>query len=363
MVDVTVDAKPKMQLPIDPDTIPDAVKKRAAAVDALYANGSLVVPQQSSEPAASEPPPPPAPPEPPRSLVEEPEPAPPLPVEEPPQRVSRETPPLEDENTESWKSRFLSMQGRYNSAQKTIGEMQEQMAQLGNEVMQLQQAVIQPPRAPPRPPAPPPVYVTPEDEQNYGRDLIDFTRRAATEVITPKLMEIEQQNAELQRRLAIEARRSMDQRVEQAVPNFREIDRDPRWHSWLRGVDLLSGRVRQQLLNEAIAAADAPRAISFFRGFQQEETATGHLEPAPVSRQAAPPREPAIPLASLAVPGRARPSTGGDASLPPEKPTYTRAQIAQLYSAHRKGAYVGREAEWARQDADIIAAGREGRIR
>ena len=44
------------------------------------------------------------------------------------------------------------------------------------------------------------------------------------------------------------------------------------------------------------------------------------------------------------------------------KPTYTRPQIQQFYDRHRKGGYAGREAEWARQKADIIAAGREGRI-
>jgi hypothetical protein len=44
------------------------------------------------------------------------------------------------------------------------------------------------------------------------------------------------------------------------------------------------------------------------------------------------------------------------------KSIYTRQQIAQLYSQHRRGYYNGREAEWARIDADIIAAGREGRI-
>ena len=38
------------------------------------------------------------------------------------------------------------------------------------------------------------------------------------------------------------------------------------------------------------------------------------------------------------------------------------AQIQALYEAHRRGAYAGREAEWARIDADIIAAAREGRI-
>ena len=44
------------------------------------------------------------------------------------------------------------------------------------------------------------------------------------------------------------------------------------------------------------------------------------------------------------------------------KPTYTRPQIQQLYDRHRKGGSAGREAEWARQEADIIAASREGRI-
>jgi hypothetical protein len=41
---------------------------------------------------------------------------------------------------------------------------------------------------------------------------------------------------------------------------------------------------------------------------------------------------------------------------------YTRTQIAQLYEAHRRGDYAGKEMQWRRQEADIIAAGREGRV-
>jgi hypothetical protein len=48
--------------------------------------------------------------------------------------------------------------------------------------------------------------------------------------------------------------------------------------------------------------------------------------------------------------------------LPHPASQYTRAQIAQIYAAHRKGAYAGREAEWARIDADIIRAAAEGRV-
>ena len=244
----------------------------------------------------------------------------------------QQQPAAESDNPELWKSRYYGLQGRYTSAQKTIGEMQEQMTQLGNELLQAQQYVR--PRQEEQS-APPPSqvtnYLTEQDVQNYGSDLVDFTQRAAAQALAPTLAQIEQQNAELQRRIAVEARRSMDARVEQAVPNFREIDRDPRWHRWLLGRDVYSGRIRQQLLNEAISTADASRAIHFFRGFQNEEAATGQSAPPPSSQQVLPPhREPAIDLATLAAPGRARPATGGDPSVPSDRPIYTRAQVAQL---------------------------------
>lgn len=336
MVDVVVDAKPKEKLPYDPNDIPEAVRKRVQAVEALYTSSD----QQSPTPTAPQTPIQPA--------VTSPPPAAPA--------ASAEGPA--DENDQSWKHRFLAMQGRYHATTKTIGEMQEQMSQLANELMHVQQA-----RPQRKQQKPTPVYLSDKDVENYGPELIEVTQRAALQAVAPQIQEVEQQNAELRKQLAKEARRRLDQAVELSVPNYKEIDRNPRWHRWLLGVDTMSGRVRQQLLNEAISAASAPRVISFFKGFLNEEAATGHIESAPSSQQPAAPREAAIPLASLAAPGRARPATGGETQFPPDKPIYTRAQIAQLYRMHQKGAYVGREAEWQRQDADIIAAGREGRIR
>jgi len=119
-------------------------------------------------------------------------------------------------------------------------------------------------------------------------------------------------------------------------------------------------------LNDAIAAADATRVSSFFRGFLAEEAATGHLEPPPQPRPTpqVPPREPAIPLASLAAPGRPRPATGGDG--PPslaDGPTYTRADITNAHKAYMKGAYRGREAEYEALQGEFIKAQNEGRLR
>lgn len=341
MVEVVVDQKPMEKLPYDPNDIPKAVRDRAAAVDALYS-------QTSSEPTT----PPTDAQVPTDQAVSPPTAAPPAPVASP-------SPEELDENSNTWKSRALSKEGRdraaLEQANRDLGELQERYY---NEVARSQQSQR---RAPPRQPAP--RYLTQEDEQNYGRDLIDVAQRAAREAIEPKLMSLEQKNEMLRRQLAKEQRRSMDQTVEMLVPDYREIDRNPRWHRWLLGIDVLSGRVRQTLLNEAISAGNAPRAASFFKSFLAEEVATGHVESAPVSQPAAAPREPAISLTSLAAPGRARPATGGPASLPADKPIYTRALIAQLYEQHRKGAYTGREAEWARLEADFFAAQKEGRYR
>jgi hypothetical protein len=169
-------------------------------------------------------------------------------------------------------------------------------------------------------------YLTQNDIENYGSDLVDFAQRAAAHAVAPHLQNLEQ-------RLARESRHRLDAQVAAAVPNFREIDQNPYWHRYLLEFDPLSGVVRQKLLNDAVASGDANRVIAFFRGFQQEAGQTA-----------------------------SSPSHRSRNTAAPSKPIYTRDQIGRLYEAHRKGAYAGREAEWNRIENDIFAAQREGRV-
>jgi hypothetical protein len=152
-------------------------------------------------------------------------------------------------------------------------------------------------------------YITEQDVQNYGTELIDLTQRAAVQALTPHLQNLSQQNAELQQRLAQEARRDLDQRVAQAVPDYQQIDRDPRWHQWLLTPDPLSGKLRQELLNDAIASSDLNRVVSFFRGFQQEAGAG-------TDQAAQQPRSRRMPMWG------------------PDRRIYSRAEIAKLYRQH-----------------------------
>src|SRR6476620_10523834 len=110
-------------------------------------------------------------------------------------------------------------------------------------------------------------FLTEKDVQDYGSDLVDFAQRAAVHAVGPHIENLQNQNYALRDRLAQEARRNLDQRVAALLPDYAERDQDPRWHDWLRQRDNLSGRVRQELLNDAIASTDAHRVVAFFRTF------------------------------------------------------------------------------------------------
>jgi hypothetical protein len=176
-------------------------------------------------------------------------------------------------------------------------------------------------------------FLTRADVDAFGSELVDFAQRAAAHALSPHLQNLEQQQAVLAERLRIEAKHRLDQQVAAAVPDYASIDRDPRWHQWLRGTDALNNRVRQALLNDAVNRADAHSIIAIFRSFMREGggSASGQSS-----------------------------ATAERSARPSGQRTYTRDQIAQLYSAHRKGLLTG--PAWERQEQDIFAAQRENRI-
>jgi hypothetical protein len=364
MVDVVVDQKPMPQKPVDPNTkMPDAVKRRAAAVDALYQQPQQPTPPDASvarneSPAApqatAQVPSPPGDPPPPAVSSAPPTAEPQAPPEPPPAEPPPGAEPPDDGAPGSWKHRYLAREGRHA---KELAEIEDQMAQMGQELVRLQRMVQQPQNAPP------PAFLTEDDLRNFGPEMLDLAQRAARQVVVPEMQRLQSENEQLRENMARASKRTLDQALDYAVPNWREVNRNPRFISWLRLPDVYSSAIRKELLDEATAAVDAPRVISFFRGFLKEEEATGHSNPEPRTAQPAmPPREPAVPLASLAAPGRARPANGGDPSLPPERPIYTRADLARIGRDWRQGVYRGREAEYQRLWEDIVAAGREGRV-
>jgi len=174
-------------------------------------------------------------------------------------------------------------------------------------------------------------YLTQKDVDDYGYDVLDLAQRAALHATAPALARLDHQNAALRDQLAQERHRGLEQALDSSVPNWRQIDNDPRWREWLLLPYEMSGRPRQQHLNDAIQAADATRVARFFQGFLREA---------------------------------GQPSQGQQPQQAPPAPTgqrmYSRSDITKFSDAYRRGKIS--EADYRKLEADIHRAVMEGRI-
>jgi len=176
-------------------------------------------------------------------------------------------------------------------------------------------------------------YLTQRDVDNFGSELLDVAIRSAQHALSPELERLHEENEQLHNEVSRATKLAIDRELDAAVPNWRSINADPRFHSWLLMPDTLSGIIRDRLLKDAAHAGSAQRVINFFRGFLREH---GQALSASAS-------------AGSAVQQRAA-----------HGPVYTRGQITQMATMRRKG-QIG-DKEWARWEHELIAAGREGRI-
>jgi len=169
--------------------------------------------------------------------------------------------------------------------------------------------------------------LTRQDLDNFGPELLDVAQRAAMHTMAPELQRLHDENRDLQDQLNSATKTAIDQYLDREVPNWRQINADERFHSWLLQPEPYSGIIRDRLLKDAAHSANALRVASFFKGFLREAGAAGRT------------------------PQRRAPSG---------KPIYTRGQILQMATMRRQGKID--DAAWARWEYELIAAGREGRI-
>jgi len=176
-------------------------------------------------------------------------------------------------------------------------------------------------------------YLTQDDVQNFGSELVDLSQRAAMHAVAPHLQELERQNAELHDRLARQAKHNIDQALDSAVPNWRQVNQHPSWLAWLQERDVYSREKRQHLLDQAVEKGDANRVIAFFNGFLAEAAWQQGAATQQSARQAAQPS------------GR----------------IYTRPQITEMARRRQKG-LIDDEA-WRRWEYELCRASKEGRVR
>ena len=349
----------KPRLVDDPNTfIPPAVRRLAEQAEQAF-RAQQGQPEQPPE----QPPAPPVETPPPAEAAPTPAPA---PVQLPlfpaaaaaPQVTPQVTPPVDEE---SWQTRYKAMEGRYKRAENDIRSMSEQIASMQNVMASMQRPAETPQELKPQ------SFLTPEEVTEYGQEFLDVVARRAKEELNPEVAKLRSQLTNLERQLASTAEQSaargrfeLEATLDQRVPHWRDINVMPEFHAWLALPDTYSGAIRHDLLKAAYAQNNAPRTISFFKGFLDQEAAYVpqgselHLADGLQTNGK-------VSLETFAAPGRAK--TSAASTAPVEKPIITRAQISHFYAESASGKYRGREAEKAQLEAMIFDAEREGRIR
>jgi hypothetical protein len=276
-------------------------------------------------------------------------------------------------------SEFRAMVGRFEKASQEnrdlvnrVGEMQRLLATVSSPATSQQSVNNFVPKR----------YVTPEDEKEWSKELVDMARRAAREVaeaelapVRGEIQQVRQSLSGVQTHVAADARSQVYQALKERVPDWEAQNDDEGFKTWLAQIDPMYGTQRKAILMHAFDRGEASRVVATFERYQAELAAsgpvqTGRSQPGNGAESSGsgnathsrsnPATTPAVDLVSLAAPGRARP---GQTQAPPDKPIVTGAEIAQFYSDVTRGKYAGRDDEYRLIESQIQEALRDGRVR
>lgn len=207
--------------------------------------------------------------------------------------------------------------------------------------------------------------ITDRDQEEYGESL-DVMRRVTREELIPvaqKIVQLEKFIQQLQanvvpqvqnlaHRQAVSSEQQFWAQLTDFVPDWRGINDNPDFQSWLLQVDPLTGVTRQTILEDAQKSLDVFRVGNFFKSWLE---LTGQANVAQTNRRQATASE----LEKQVAPGRSR-NTGTPTGTSAKN--YSPDDIKTFFNDVRSGKYKGREAERDRIERDIFAAQREGRI-
>lgn len=203
---------------------------------------------------------------------------------------------------DDWQKRYATLQGKFNAEvpklHQAIRDRDAQINAFGQELVQLK-AKVSEPKAKVDP------LVTNQDDEKFGSDLIDLIRRAAREEGAAVVQRLDGLEGSMKsvlpeiRRVGVVANEVAQTRadrywseVDAAVPDWKEINANPKWLAWLGEYDPVAGRTRQAALDEASQNLEHQRVIAMFRLFEGPAPTTQRMTQArtELARQVAPSR-------------------------------------------------------------------------
>ncbi len=282
---------------------PEAVKKQGEAADKMQselAEGNLVTLQPTNLKPAQEP-------------------------ETPVVTPAVDTPALEPAGPEDFKHKYEVLQGMFKAEVQKAADAQtvavgQQLADANQTVANLNTLLVQSQAAPqgeiqgqvvdeltPNQP------LDVEDFQGYGEEMTDMVK--LVNKLTTRNQELEAVVGNMGEQVELTGKDRFYSDLIAQVPDWQVVNKSKEWLSWLGLPDMLAGRIRDDMLQEAFQSLDTARVTQFFNAYKQEAGIS--VAETPVTTEIV------NPLARQFVP-----ETVGGAQLPviPEETNITRAQ-------------------------------------
>lgn len=256
------------------------------------------------------------------------------------------------EDAEYWKQRFSTVQGLLNQQVSQSKESVAKVQELSIALAALTEQVNKP--------AADPVSssVTDAEEEAFGRDLIDVQRRIAREAVAPVMAQVtalEKENNALRELLGKTGSRvetmSFEQRLQATVPDFEQVNLDPKWVAWLDEVDPILRGPRRSVAQAAFESGDAEAVAEYVKLFR-----------AMTAKPAAPtPDKNEAELRSQVAPNRTVTAPAPDARG--GEKFYTEAEASKAFDRVSALNRAGKYEEASKLEADLTAAYSTGRVR
>lgn len=260
--------------------------------------------------------------------------------------------------------KYKTLQGMYNAE---VPRLHQQNRELNSRIQQMEQLLASlsaQQTAAAQAPMQVEKLVTDKDVEEYGESL-DVMRKVTREElgsVASRIAQMEKLLSQLQtnvvpqvqavaQRQAVSAEQQFWAELAGNVPNWREVNDNADFQSWLLDIDPLTGISRQTYLEDAQRSLDARRVANFFRTWLESN---GQANVAQTQARVTAPE-----LEKQVAPGRSKNSGTPQTS---KARTYTPVDIQKFFNDVRSGKYKGREQERDRIERDIFAAQRENRI-
>jgi hypothetical protein len=271
-------------------------------------------------------------------------PEPPVPSEPAPEVVA----PPQDR---VWEQKYRTLEGKYQAEVPRLHATNKDLQR------QIDELKAEPPTAVALTPE---SLVTEKDVTDYGQDLIDVQRRVAREELAPLKAELAKRDtviAEL--RTALDRNTgevstvSFESRLAKAVPEFEQLNADPKWIAWLDENDPYTGEPRRYYAEFVYNSGDVAK-LKTVVDFYLKSTSTE--APPPDSRQ-----QRQAELERQITPTRT--TSTAQTTTPASTRIFTEAQATKLFDDVRRMNIAGEYDKAAKLEAELSDAYMQGRVR